>query len=67
MSNLNEGIRTLSNNEIAAVAGAGAVCSPQTQQIRAVLDVIGCRPCSPVASSLAQIYQSVLCSLRYPN
>jgi hypothetical protein len=60
MSNINEGIRALSNNEIAAVAGAGAVCSPRLQNLQAVDRILDCNPCSPMARLLDKIFDSQL-------
>jgi hypothetical protein len=69
MSNFNDGIRTLSNDEIAAVAGGSPVstCSPREASLLAMLQIMGCRPCSPVAANLSCLVKETLCSIRYVN
>jgi hypothetical protein len=61
MLNLNEGIRALSSDEIAAVAGAGAVavCSPRLQNIQAIDRILDCNPCGATAKLLDRIFDSL--------
>jgi hypothetical protein len=64
MSNINEGIRALSNDEIAAVAGGVlAVSSPRLDNLRA-LDAILDRSRCPTARLLDFVIDLTILSLR---